>query len=697
MQHEQRRFRTIHVVFKTHLDIGFTDYAANVLENYRTKFIPKAIALAEELERRGGSARFVWTTGSLLISEALRHGNAVEREAVDSAIRAGHLTWHGLACTTHTELMDVPLAEHNLSIGGSLDAWYGRKTIAAKMTDVPGHTVGLVPVLARAGIEYLHIGVNGSSAVPVVPEFSRWTAPTGERVLLHYAHDYGSEGWLASAPDGANDGLYIEFTNDNHGPPPASRIEEVFAGLQARYPEANVIASTLDAFAQAILPQIDELPVLESEIGDSWIHGIATDPLLVAQYRALLRLRDRWVADGVFVPGTAQWQGFHDALLYIPEHTWGEDEKTFLPDWVNYRKPEFAEAREHDVIDPLTTLPADGDVIADFGTREPAQGWRYSAFERSWQEQREYIGRAVAALEPDHRGEADAALAACAPTPLVAGGSPLDPEAEHQLGQYHVRFGSDGSIISLRDSAGRDWASADHSLGAYCYQSFDEVTFDRWFDEYSRNREKNGWWGIPDFTKPGLSVHGELPAETYRPVVTAATVTRAADADVVALSLALPTQATEQLGAPRGIRLDVRFPHEAGHPIGFDLSLTEKDASRLPEAQWLGFRPVVADGGTWSLGKLGTRVDPTDVVVNGNRTLHAVTDVAYASDTSPVRLTLLDAALVAPGEMKLLRFENLVADPSGGMHVNLHNNVWGTNFRMWFDDDVRFRFELTLG
>jgi hypothetical protein len=26
------------------------------------------------------------------------------------------------------------------------------------------------------------------------------------------------------------------------------------------------------------------------------------------------------------------------------------------------------------------------------------------------------------------------------------------------------------------------------------------------------------------------------------------------------------------------------------------------------------------------------------------------------------------------------------------MHFNLYNNVWGTNFPMWYEDDARFRF-----
>jgi hypothetical protein len=32
----------------------------------------------------------------------------------------------------------------------------------------------------------------------------------------------------------------------------------------------------------------------------------------------------------------------------------------------------------------------------------------------------------------------------------------------------------------------------------------------------------------------------------------------------------------------------------------------------------------------------------------------------------------------------------------GGMYFNLHNNVWSTNFRSWYEEDTRFRFELAF-
>ena len=35
--------RSIHLVFKTHLDVGFTDYASTVVRNYFKKYIPSAL------------------------------------------------------------------------------------------------------------------------------------------------------------------------------------------------------------------------------------------------------------------------------------------------------------------------------------------------------------------------------------------------------------------------------------------------------------------------------------------------------------------------------------------------------------------------------------------------------------------------------------------------------------------------------
>jgi hypothetical protein len=164
----------IHLIFKTHLDVGFTDYARNVITQYFQRDIPAAVELSESLRQSGGSERFIWTTGSWLIYEYLEQAPQAERARLEAAIEAGDIVWHGLPFTTHTELLDVDLFRFGLSLSQSLDKRFGRRTIAAKMTDVPGHTRGIIPLLAEAGIKFLHIGVNPGSTPPDVPHVFVW-------------------------------------------------------------------------------------------------------------------------------------------------------------------------------------------------------------------------------------------------------------------------------------------------------------------------------------------------------------------------------------------------------------------------------------------------------------------------------------------------------------------------------------------
>jgi hypothetical protein len=57
----------VHVIFKTHLDIGFTERAAKVIETYFDRFIPGVLSLSEQIEREHRADRYIWTTGSWLV------------------------------------------------------------------------------------------------------------------------------------------------------------------------------------------------------------------------------------------------------------------------------------------------------------------------------------------------------------------------------------------------------------------------------------------------------------------------------------------------------------------------------------------------------------------------------------------------------------------------------------------------------
>lgn len=643
----EQAIETVHLVFKTHLDLGFTDYAARVEQQYFTDFFPRALATAAELRDRGGAERFVWTTGAWLVYELLERAGPAERRQIEQAIAAGDLVWHALPFTLHSELMDESLFAFGLGLSQELDRRFGRRTIAAKMTDVPGHTRGIVPLLAAAGVELLHIGVNGASTPPDVPPVFVWRDASGAEVMVMYQRG-GYGGALPVA--GVSSVLAFAHTNDNMGPQRADEVLAQFAALRARFPGAHVAASTMDAFAAALQAARPALPVVAQEIGDTWIHGVGTDPLKVARFRELSRLRRAWLEARGVAP--ERLRGFSRKLLLVPEHTWGMDEKTHLDEYISY-------------------APAQLRQVRDSG--------RFRAFAGSWAEQRAYLDDAVAALDGELAAAARERLAAIAPAPPDRSRyERLDVTLDGPAVELRALAAAAGGALDLP-------GALDVTLG---YQSFSEDDYARFHRRYNINKRQTHMWAIPDFTKPGIGAAGA--AGWWRPHV--AGVYRRADGGErrALVELAMPEDACERLGCPRRAFLELTLPRE-GREALLELQWFGKQANRLPEALWLSFDLRGAAMRGWRMLKLGTWIAPLEVVRDGNRRLHAVQAIEHADGRGRLRIDLLDAALVAPGEPSLLHFTN--RQPAGGaMHVNLYNNVWGTNFPMWSDDDARFRF-----
>ena len=80
-----------------------------------------------------------------------------------------------------------------------------------------------------------------------------------------------------------------------------------------------------------------------------------------------------------------------------------------------------------------------------------------------------------------------------------------------------------------------------------------------------------------------------------------------------------------------------------------------------------------------------------------NRSFHTIdTELQNKKGGAELFIDSPDAALVAPGTPAPLRFENKQPDLSKGWHFNLYNNLWGTNFPMWYEEDARFRFTIRM-
>lgn len=679
---------TVLVVAKSHLDVGFTDLAGAVRERWLREHIPAALTTVRELAVRGGEEQLCWTVGSWVLHEVLQEPDRQLRAQVESAIATGGLAWHALPFTTHTEFADRSLLEHGLSLSARLDEWFDRRTRAAKMTDVPGHTRAVVSLLAAAGVDLLHIGVNPAAACPDVPVLFRWqdlaAAGAPEVTAMYEAGSYGS----CRVIPGTTTAVSVWLRGDNDGPPGPADVLEHWQTLREAFPGASIQAASLDDVADVVRNIATSLPLVTAEIGDTWIHGIASDPPKTAAFRETCRRRTAWIESGLIAVDDPVLERASTELLLLAEHTWGLDEKTHWPDTEHWSEPALASVRPQ----PETRR-----------------------FEWSWSEQRTYLDRYMDALDRGGRTDlsADAREGMLATGPaevdvdgLVAhdrpeGGGPI----EIVLGTALIAIDPhDGALLSIRvpgvgDAGGPVWrelVAGGRSFGRVGHRTYDAGDFARRFATYNASvRPEDVGWATWDNTKPGLERSGARSA-WYAPDLVGAWSGRRepsvdqpdGGADVLVLELSFSDEVRVASAAPHWVLVGYEARDDAPGQLSCWLQWYGKPAARWPESTWWSFVPLVEDPGGWTMTKLGEQVDPLDVVSRGARNLHAVESVQHRGG---VRLDLPDAPLVSPGAPSLMRFEDRPPDLGGGWHVCLYDNVWGTNFPMWCPGDARFR------
>ena len=69
-------------------------------------------------------------------------------------------------------------------------------------------------------------------------------------------------------------------------------------------------------------------------------------------------------------------------------------------------------------------------------------------------------------------------------------------------------------------------------------------------------------------------------------------------------------------------------------------------------------------------------------------------DFEHTGGGQSLEVETVDAPLIAVGGKSPLNFSKAQPDLSDGVHSCLFNNAWGTNYLMWYGEDMRFRYVL---
>ncbi|MDP8900024.1 MAG: hypothetical protein M3N33_02520, partial [Actinomycetota bacterium] len=188
----QRKW-TVDLIHHSHLDIGYTDPQAVVLDQ-QVAYLDAVLDLIDESDGWPEDARFRWNVETTwLLQHWLARRPREERERLFARVREERIEINALPFTMHTEAFSMDELARQLDFAVELRERHDVEIVSAMQTDVPGATLGLATLLTDAGIENLSVAHNFTGrSVPYLLDGQHlrrpfwWEAPSGKRLLVWY-------------------------------------------------------------------------------------------------------------------------------------------------------------------------------------------------------------------------------------------------------------------------------------------------------------------------------------------------------------------------------------------------------------------------------------------------------------------------------------------------------------------------------
>jgi hypothetical protein len=234
---------------------------------------------------------------------------------------------------------------------------------------------------------------------------------------------------------------------------------------------------------------------------------------------------------------------------------------------------------------------------------------------------------------------------------------------------------SRGIVLSLVDKrSGRELAGNTNGLGLgqYLYERFDRDRVSQWCSNYVKGPKL-----YADFYKPNQPPSDQYPYSAASPK----NFKLRFEETAVSVDAIMDCPATAGLPA-----VTTRLILYRELPCAdLEITLHDKPYEPWPEAGWLCL-PLNVSAPQFRLGRLASIIDPTrDIISGANRHLFGInTGVTVTDDTGRgVGLCPMDYPLVSLDTPGCWRYSLDFIPTRPVAYVNLFNNQWSTNFRLW--------------
>lgn len=361
---------TVYLLPHSHIDIGYTAQQSVVLQKQMAN-LDAAISLARKTADYPEGARFKWNAEVLWAVDAyLKQATDKQRETLVDAVHRGWVEMDALYSNELTGLCRpeelVRLVQPSVRIATET----GKPIDTAMISDVPGYTWGIVPVLAQAGVKYFSMGPNpndriGLTAKAWADKPFYWRSPSGKEKILCWmtgtAYSWFHGQTLAQKGDSqmlvylsnlADEGypydlVQVRYTVGGDNGPPDQTLPDTVKAWNERYASPRlVLGTTTEMFEALEAKYANVIPTVSGDFTPYWEDGAASSARETALNRAsaerLSQVETLWsmLKSPTDFPAGEVDAAWRNVDLYS-EHTWGAHNSISEPD-IDFVKQQWA-------------------------------------------------------------------------------------------------------------------------------------------------------------------------------------------------------------------------------------------------------------------------------------------------------------------------------------------------------------------